>query len=142
MDAVFNYKTQLPVVLSPTELILNWRIEGAEGQEQIAAFTGGLNEDVVVTINAPDGYYAVNVDVAGGEISSVRGGVAVAIFAPTPTPTPLPTNTPQPTATPTPTLVTVVATSPPVGSVRPPRLSAAGNRRWQGSVVGDGVLRV
>lgn len=111
-EEIVSYKVQIPGSSQPAEeLVLNWRIESADGR--IAEFTTGFNEDIVVTVDAPDGNYAVNVDVVGGGISSTRGGAPVAVFAPTATPTPLPTATPLPTPTPTPTLAPIVPTQAP-----------------------------
>jgi spore germination protein YaaH len=101
-EAILNYKIQLPGEPVQPELVLNWRIESADGQ--VTEFTTGFNEEIVVTLEAPDGNYAVNVEVVGGSVSSSRSGAAVALFAPTATPTPLPTETPTPEPTNTPTL--------------------------------------
>ncbi len=109
--AILNYKLLLPALEQQTELALNWRIESADGE--ITEFTTSLNEELVVTLNAPDGNYAVNVEVVGGQAESGRGGAAIALFAPTATPTPLPTSTPTPTPTATPTLAPIVPTNPP-----------------------------
>jgi hypothetical protein len=113
-DAIANYKAQIPSDPAPTDLALRWRIEGSEGL--VDEITTGINEDISVTLTAPDGNYAFNVAVVGiGEqpVESVRQGAAVALFRPTPTPTPLPTATPTPTPTVTPTPVPIVPTNPP-----------------------------
>jgi hypothetical protein len=120
---LLNYRLHLPDTPIRTELALNWRIENADAQ--IAEFTTGFNEEIVVTIDAPDGNYAVNVDVIGGNISSARSGAPVAVFAPTVTPTPLPTNTPLPTSTPTPTPIPIVPTVPPTAAPGNPSGSGA-----------------
>lgn len=117
-ETIVNYKLQLPTTQEATELLLNWRIENATGYS--TEFTSGLGEEIVVTLDAPDGNYAVNVEIEGGEIASVRSGAAVALFAPTATPTPLPTATPTLTPTPTPTLVPIVPTATPVPTVAEP----------------------
>jgi hypothetical protein len=100
LPAILNYKLGVPAAPSAGELALRWRIESADGV--IDERTTGLNDELVVTIEAPDGNYAVNVEVIDGESSVPRGGAAVALFAPTNTPTPLPTATPTPTPTPSP----------------------------------------
>ncbi|MDX1995382.1 MAG: hypothetical protein SF029_23565 [bacterium] len=114
LAAVLDYKLQVPIEQQTTELALAWRIEGVDGT--VTEFTTSLNEDLVVTLDAPDGNYAVNVEVVGGSASSARSGDAIALFAPTPTPTPQPTATPTPTPTPTPTLAPIVPTAPRVAS--------------------------
>jgi hypothetical protein len=100
LNSILNYKLGLPATATPTELALRWHIDGAGGT--VGEATTGLNEPLVATIDAPDGNYAVNVDVVGGGVEVPRSGAAVAVFAPTLTPTPMPTATPAPTATPTP----------------------------------------
>jgi hypothetical protein len=114
--AISTYKAQIPSAPSPTDLALRWRVEGTVGllQEMVT----GIGQELVTTINAPDGNYAVNVAVIGideDSDESVRGGAAIAMFAPTPTPTPLPTPTPTPIPTVTPTPAPIVATVAPVG---------------------------
>jgi hypothetical protein len=109
LGIVLNYKLGIPAVPTETELALRWTIEGANGI--IGQVTTELNEPLVATVNAPDGNYAVNVDVIASDIESARSGAEVAVFAPTSTPTPLPTSTPTPTPTPTYTPVPIVATS-------------------------------
>ncbi len=111
--AILNYKAQVPAVSSPTDLALRWSIEGSDGV--VDEVLTGLSEDLVVTLTAPDGNYAINIAVVGvgEETESQRTGAAVALFAPTSTPTPLPTATPTPIPTETPTPVPVTLTSPP-----------------------------
>ncbi len=100
LEAVMNYKLGLPAPSSPVDLALRWRIEGATGL--LSEIVTGLNEGLVTTLEAPDGNYAINVDVVSGDAQVPRSGAAVALFAPTLTPTPAPTATPTPTPTPTP----------------------------------------
>jgi len=113
IPAILNYKAQVLATSSPTDLALRWSIEGGNGVMN-EVFTG-LNEDLVVTLTAPDGNYAINIAVVGvgEESASQRTGAAVALFAPTATPTPLPTATPTPVPTETPTPAPVTLTSPP-----------------------------
>lgn len=112
-DTILNFKAQAPVATSPTDLALRWSVEGSNGVVN-EVFTG-LNEDLVVTLTAPDGNYAINIAVVGvgEETESQRTGAAVALFAPTATPTPLPTATPTPVPTETPTPAPITLTSPP-----------------------------
>lgn len=100
-QTLLNYKLGLPVQSRPQELALRWSIESADGLVD-EVFTG-LNDQLVATINAPDGNYAINVEVVSGDAGegALRGGAAVAVFAPTATPTPEPTATPTPTPAPT-----------------------------------------
>jgi len=111
LQTVLNYKLGLPAAATPTELALRWRIEGASGV--VGEVTTNLGDALVTTIEAPDGNYAINVDVIGAGAESPRSGAAVALFAPTLTPTPLPTATPTPTPTPTPPPVLVQPQAPP-----------------------------
>jgi hypothetical protein len=149
LESIQDYKLQLPGQPDNAELVLNWRIEGADGR--VAEYTTDFNDDIVVTLQAPDGNYAVNVDVVGGDISSSRGGAAVALFAATPTPTPLPTSTPSPSPTPTPPLAVIVPTtgaptSLPSGGGAPainpgPGSIAIGNFEYGGHVTSSGSDR-
>jgi spore germination protein YaaH len=109
LQSILNYKLGLPAAPTQTELALHWQIEGATGL--VGEETTNLGESLVTTIEAPDGNYAINVDVVGGGAESPRSGAAVAVFAPTLTPTPLPTATPTPTPTPTPLPVVVQPTA-------------------------------
>jgi len=114
LPAVLNYKLQIPPMMTEENLALRWRIEGADGLvgEQIT----DLNEALVVTVEAPDGNYAVNVNVIDGVDEVPRSGAAVALFAPTNTPTPVPTATPTPSPTPTPQVVAAPQVSAPQSS--------------------------
>ncbi len=99
-DAILNYKVQVPAPPNAQQLALQWTIQGVDGV--VNQTTTNLGDPLVTTIQAPDGNYAINVEVVGSDqISSQRGGAAVAVFAPTATPTPLPTSTPTPTPRPT-----------------------------------------
>ncbi len=100
LDAILDYKVQNFAQPRSPGLALRWTIQGINGV--IDQVTTGLGEPLVATIQAPDGNYAINVEVVSGdESASQRGGAAVAVFAPTATPTPLPTATPTPTPAPT-----------------------------------------
>jgi hypothetical protein len=105
MDEVAESIDTVDTSTGQPQLVLNWRIESASGT--ISQFTTRLNEDAVVTLQAEEGNYAVNVEVASGGASSARGGVQVALALPTETPTPQPTATPTQTPSPTPTLAPV-----------------------------------
>ena len=111
LDTILVYKAQVPGAPAQTELALRWQIESASGL--IDEVTTGLNDDLVVTVDALDGNYAINVAVVGPKAESPREGVAVAIFAPTTTPTPLPTLTPTPRPTATATPAPIIATRTP-----------------------------
>ena len=90
-------------------LMLSWRIEGDNGR--FAEFLTNINEDITVTLEAPEGDYAVNVDVVSGDTASRRSSMQVALARPTVTPTAPPTVTPtafpSPTTTPAPIQPTV-----------------------------------
>jgi hypothetical protein len=147
IESVLNYKLQMPMPSAQAELVLNWRVESAAGR--VLEFTTGFNEEIVMTLEAPDGNYAVNVDVVGGSLSSSRGGAAVALFSATNTPTPEPTPTPTVTPTLTPTLVPIVATAVPEQSVPAsgaainpgPGSIAVGNFEYGGHVTSTGSDR-
>jgi hypothetical protein len=130
LKTILNYKLGVPDTSSSAELALRWRIESKSGL--IGEVTTGLNDPLVATINAPDGNYAINVEVVSGSAQSPRTGAAVAVFAPTATPTPLPTATPTPlpTATPTPRPIVptqVPAAAPPSGGGQPAARPGAGS---------------
>ncbi len=134
LDTILNYKVQIPAQPGSSDLALRWTIQGVNGV--IGQVTTGLGDPLVTTIEAPDGNYAINVEVVGGDRSaSQRSGASVAVFAPTPTPTPLPTSTPTPT--PRPTSVPVVAAVPSGGgqaAVAPGAGSIAGGFEYGGHV--------
>ncbi|MBI1258643.1 MAG: hypothetical protein GC204_14340 [Chloroflexi bacterium] len=126
-DAIMNYKVSVPAPPQPSQLALNWTIQGVNGV--IGQATTQLGQALVTTIQAPDGNYAINVEVISGDnSSSSRGGAAVAVFAPTPTPTPLPTSTPTPTPRPTTVPVRQVANAAaPSGGGQPAVAPASGS---------------
>jgi spore germination protein YaaH len=129
--AIFDYKLLRPSDARDPELGLRWRVEDASGV--VSEVTTGLSEPLVVTLEAVQGNFAINVEVVdGGESAAVRSGAAVAVFQPTPTPTPLPTSTPTPPPTATPTLEVIVPTSagnPGVGAANnPPPVNPAPGR--------------
>ena len=114
-QTVLHYKAQAPLAASASDLALRWSIESSAGL--VDRVITGLNDDLVVTLTAPDGHYAVNMAVIGMDAASAsqRQGAAVALFAPTATPTPTPT--PLPTATPAPiVLAPAPAENAPAGS--------------------------
>ncbi|MBZ0301297.1 MAG: hypothetical protein K8J31_16240, partial [Anaerolineae bacterium] len=121
MTAILNYKLQIPAVSTPRNLALRWRIESAGNL--VDEIDTDLNEDLVVTLNAPDGNYAVNVAVVDGSESVPRSGQAVALYAPTQTPTPVPTATPTPSPTPTQVVVAAAPVTAPKGAA----VASAGN---------------
>ncbi len=129
-ETILNYKVQLPPDQITTELALRWRIEGANGL--VGEVITGLNEPFRATIEAPDGNYAINVDVVDNGSASQRGGVAVALYAPTLTPTPIPTMTPTPV--PTATAAPVFIPAQPNVVEAPSGAAAAANRPGAGSI--------
>ncbi len=149
-EAIQQYKLGVPVQQGPRELALRWTISGADGGTLGEVFTG-LNDSLFATIVAPDGNYAINVDIVSGDgAASDRGGAAVAVFEPTATPTPLPTATPTPTPAPTNTPNRAAAVTNPTGgssggggggaAVAPGAGSiAAGNFEYGGHVTGTGT---
>ncbi|NWG15360.1 MAG: hypothetical protein HXY41_01875 [Chloroflexi bacterium] len=129
-NAILNYKLQMPTPPMQTELALRWRIESAGGV--LSEVTTGLGEELVTTLEAPEGNYAINVAVIGADGEKPRSGAAVALFNPTATPTPLPTATPTPEPTPT-------SPPPPVQPVNPaPAAAAPAVAPGAGSIVAGG----
>lgn len=116
LQAIGEYRTQLPTPMTSAEWALRWRIVDTEG-EVVQTETTALDEDLEVTLQAPDGNYAINPSVvlieANTEQETIRTGVQVALFSATSTPTPRPTATPTALPTVTPTIPPVVATNPP-----------------------------
>jgi hypothetical protein len=97
---IADFRQGTPVSEGDYHLALRWTIQGASGV--LGEVTTELNEPLVATIQAPDGNYAINVQVIEGDTArAAREGAALAVFAPTLTPTPLPTSTPTPTPQPT-----------------------------------------
>ena len=127
-DAILNYKVQVP---APPQRAAAGAATGRfrASMAWSSQATTQLGEPLVTTIQAPDGNYAINVEVVGGDNSSrQRGGAAVAVFAPTPTPTPLPTSTPTPTPRPTTVPVRQVANAAaPSGGGQPAVAPASGS---------------
>ena len=118
LAAIDAYRTQIPTTPVTAEWALRWRLVSTAG-EVVDEITTDLNEQLTVTLAAPDGNYAVNPAVVlrqeDREDESIRSGAQVALFQSTPTPTPLPTATPTPTPTVTPTPRPIVATAVPAG---------------------------
>mgnify|MGYP001194497907 CR=1 FL=1 len=112
LNAVQGYKIGTQSQDTPLDLALQWRIESINGV--VSEFMTSLGETIDLTLVAPDGNYAVNVEVVGAGDTSPRRGVAVALAGPTITPTPLSQPTPRPFPTPTPTLMAIVPTNPAV----------------------------
>ncbi|MDX2161858.1 MAG: hypothetical protein SF162_11080 [bacterium] len=132
-ETILNYKLGIPVQQGPTELALRWTIESSGGQ--ISEVFTALNDELIATIAAPDGNYAINVEVVSGDgAAAERGGAAVAVFAPTATPTPLPTATPTPTPAPTSTPNRAAAVANP-GASAPGGAAAAAAAPGAGSIV-------
>ncbi len=111
-DALLTYKLGLPVAPQHQPPTLRWRIEGADGVQ--SETLTGLDADLQTTLIAPDGNYAINVDVVTGGDAVARDGMAIGLLAPTPTPTPTPT--PAPTAVPRPAVAPAAA--PAAGSIQ------------------------
>lgn len=133
-----DYRLQMPVQTSPTELALRWRVENANGT--VSEIITALNEDLEVTLEA-EGNFAVNVEVVDEAVgfSSARSGAAVAVFAPTSTPTPLPTLTPTLIPSPTPTLEILIPTSTP-NPQAPPGGGNVGGSQPPGVAPGPGSI--
>lgn len=106
-----------PASEPPLQLKARWSVEGAEGA--LDHVETDLDADLVLTMEAPDGNYAINWSaVAGGEAQSARRGAVVPLFQPTltPTPTPSPTPIPRPVVV-APSRPQFSAAAPPAGSI-------------------------
>ena len=111
-SAILNFKAGGTDGEPPTRIQARWSIEGETGA--LDQVTTSLDADLVLTLDAPDGNYAVNwaaVDDTGA--LSARRGAVIPLFRPTATPTP----TPIPTPTPAPRRAVIVA--PPAGAGTP-----------------------
>ncbi len=101
----------------PLQLKARWSIEGADGAlDQVVT---NLDADLVLTMEAPDGNYAINwAAVAESDAQSARRGAIVPLFRPTATPTPTPTPTPIPRPVlAAPSSPQYSAAAPPAGSI-------------------------
>ncbi len=107
VQAIRDFKAGETNGAGPAELRARWSIEGEAGALDQAHTS--LAAELVLTLDAPDGNYAVNwaaVDDDGAQ--SARRGAVIPLFRPTITPTP----TPIPTPTPVPRPAVVVAPPP------------------------------
>ena len=105
--AIRDFKAGETDAARPAELRARWSIDGEAGAlDQVHT---SLDADLVLTLDAPDGNYAVNwAAVAEAGVQSARRGAVIPLFRPTITPTP----TPIPTPTPVPRPAVVVAPPP------------------------------
>ena len=130
IGAVRDFKARAPQAPSAPSLRLRWSVES--GARSVSERISKLDDDLVLTLDAPEGNYAVNLAVIDefGNRQSRRRGAPLPLFKPTAAPTPTPTPTPSPTPTPRPVPVFVpVATAgqaisgnfaavpPPAGSI-------------------------
>lgn len=116
-NAIREFISGQPASDEPWQLKARWSVEGAEGAlDQVHT---DLDADLVLTMEAPDGNYAINwAAVAEGEAQSMRRGAIVPLFRPTATPTPTPTPTPLPRPVlAAPSRTTYSAAAPPPGSI-------------------------
>ncbi|MCY4064156.1 MAG: hypothetical protein OXG53_17435 [Chloroflexi bacterium] len=120
VQAILDFKAGETNGVQPAELRARWSIDGEAGTlDQVHT---RLDADLALTLDAPDGNYAVNWAAVGDAgAQSARRGAVIPLFRPTITPTP----TPIPTPTPVPRPAVVVA-PPPVEASTPaaPRYAA------------------
>ncbi len=140
LTTIADFRTQVPTLATNPSWALRWRIVDASGAT-VQETTTALDEELVLTLDAPDGNYAINPSVLlveeNTQRESVRTGAQVALFQPTPTPTPLPTNTPTPVPTNTPTPAPIQATPiPSTGGSSPAGGNFGANIPSAGSIVG------
>ncbi|MDE2777605.1 MAG: hypothetical protein OXI77_16890 [Chloroflexota bacterium] len=117
--AILNFKQGGSGGAQPAQLQARWSIEGETGAlDQVVS---NLDADLALTLDAPEGNYAINWAVIDDTaVQSARRGAVIPLFRPTPTPTPTPI--PTPTRVPRP----VVVLAPPTEASTPaaPRLAA------------------
>lgn len=103
----------------PAQLQARWSIEGETGAlDQVVT---SLDADLVLTLDAPDGNYAINWKVIDNfAVQSARRGAVIPLFRPTQTPSP----TPIPTPTPVPRPAIVVAPPAEASTPAAPRFAA------------------
>ena len=104
LPLIRSYKAGQPPTAAPGQFSARWTIAGPAGL--VDDILTRPDAELVATLDAPDGLYAVNfalIDEAGN--ASARSGAILPIFrataTPTPTPTPLPTSLPVVVARPT-----------------------------------------
>lgn len=136
LPAIGSFRVQLPEPPTITSWALRWRIDDANGL--LDTVDTDLNADLVLTLEAPDGFYAINAEVAlrqdtMPDESSIRTGASVALFRPTQTPVPSPTPTPTPQPTETPTTSPIIATQAAIAGVPPASFNSAGGGGGTGS---------
>ena len=109
LQAIREFKAQMPAQDTPSELALRWSVHGIDGMVDDKVM--GLSDNLVLTLDAPDGNYAINAAVidTNGDTVSQRGGAVLPLFRATATPTPTPTPTPSPSPTPRPAPVVIAA---------------------------------
>lgn len=123
VHAIRNFKTGETNGAQPTELRARWSIEGEAGAfDQVHT---RLDADLALTLDAPDGNYAVNwAAVADAGVQSARRGAVIPLFRPTitPTPTPIPTPTsiPRPAVVVAPIIETSAPSTPRFAAEAPP----------------------
>ena len=117
--AILNFKEGGSGDAQPAQLQARWSIEGETGA--LGQVVTSLDAGLVLTLDAPEGNYAINWTVIDNSaIQSARRGAVVPLFRPTPTPTP----TPIPTPTPVPRPAVVVAPPAEANTPAAPRLAA------------------
>ena len=139
--AVLTWKLQQSADAEQGRPTLRWRVEGASGVQ--SETMTGLGEGLRTTVVAPDGNYAINVDVLTGRDAVPRDGAALGLYAPTPTPTPIPT--PTPTPVPRPVVQQPVqqapAQAPAGGSIRPGSFEYGGHVANAGNAAAHNAMR-
>ncbi len=118
-QTILNFKAQQPSAPAPNQLSARWSIDGQGGP--LDQVTTNLNDELILTLEAPDGNYAVNWSLMGTDgVLSQRGGAVLPLFQPTATPTPTPTPTPRPAPTARPVVVVTEPDLPTYGGAAPP----------------------
>ena len=117
--AIFDFQAGGAEDAQPMQLQARWSIAGEAGPLDQAH--ASLDAELVLTLDAPDGNYAVNwaaVDESG--VQSARRGAVIPLFRPTATPSP----TPVPSPTPAPRRAVVVAPAEDASAPEPPGFAA------------------
>lgn len=121
LDAIRDFVSGRTRVIAPSQFSARWTIAGAGGT--LSEVISRLDADLVATLDAPDGHYAINwslVDELGN--ASARGGAVLPLFRATATPPPTPTPIPTPAPVVSAPIVTTnpapfVAAPAPVGNI-------------------------
>ncbi|MCY4466111.1 MAG: hypothetical protein OXE46_11305 [Chloroflexi bacterium] len=121
LRSIRDYVAGRTSVVAPSQFSARWTIAGEDGL--VDEVVSRPDADLVATLDAPDGHYAINwslVDELGN--ASARGGAVIPLFRATATPSPSPTPIPTPAPIVSAPIVTtnpapIVSAPAPVGNI-------------------------